>query len=195
MNYQFEVLREEYAYRGFMKIKRFHLRHELYRGGWSPVLLRECSGRRGVVAALTHDPRRQCFVFVEQFRIGALVAADPRPWKVEIVAGLMDKAGEDPESCMRREIEEEIGVPALKLELLQSYYPSLGGSGSKVYLYLAEVDSDALPDYTGVQAEGEDIRVRRFSYEETWQNFARGDVFNNSNTIIALQTFLLRGGK
>lgn len=195
MNYKFELLKEEKAYWGFMKIKRLELRHELYRGGMSPVLVRECSGRRGIVAALVCDRRAQRFIFVEQFRVGAMVAGEGRPWMTEIVAGIMDRDGESPDQCMAREIQEELGVTAHSLELLTSYYPSLGGSGSKTYLYLAEVDSGQLPEYTGLLEEGEDIRVVQYSLADTLEHFRRGNLFNNSNTIIALQTFLLRGGK
>lgn len=176
-------------YSGFMRIRRFHLQYELYQGGMSPVLTRECSGRGGVVAALVHDPKKKVFVFVEQFRIGAM-AAGVHPWQIELVAGIMDKDAESIEACVQREIKEELGTEALQLQPLCAYFGSLGGSASRTHVYLATVDAAQCPRFTGVVEEGEDIRVIQYSYEETWKRFLRGE-FDNSNTRIALAQLFL----
>ncbi|MEK7854795.1 MAG: NUDIX hydrolase [Acidobacteriota bacterium] len=55
---------------------------------------------------------------------------------LEICAGTLN-AGEDPEIGARRELEEEIGVTAAKLEKLCEFYVSPGFLTEKMHLYLA----------------------------------------------------------
>lgn len=190
MNYQYHIVEQEAAYRGFAKIDRYHVQFEYYQGGMSPVVVRECNQGRGSVAALAYDPVTEVFVFVEQFRIGALVAGQ-NPWHLEIVAGLMDKEGENPELCIARELEEEIGTAPQKLTLLHHYLASPGGSGGKVWVYLAEIDSRQLKTYTGLVEEGEDIRVVQIPAAELPKRFITGEL-QNSMAIIAIQAYYLQ---
>src|SRR5215204_3037667 len=55
---------------------------------------------------------------------------------LEICAGTLNE-GEDPETGARRELEEEIGVTAGKLEKLSEFYVSPGFLTEKMHLFLA----------------------------------------------------------
>src|SRR5215207_311433 len=55
---------------------------------------------------------------------------------LEICAGTLN-AGEDPEIGARRELEEEIGVTANKIEKLTEFYVSPGFLTEKMHVYLA----------------------------------------------------------
>ena len=55
----------------------------------------------------------------------------------EIPAGLLDKAGEDPAECARRELLEEGGVIAKRMEPLLKLFVSPGGSDEVIHIYLA----------------------------------------------------------
>ncbi len=55
---------------------------------------------------------------------------------LDICAGTLN-AGEDPEIGARRELEEEIGVTARKIEKLCEFYVSPGFLTEKMHLYLA----------------------------------------------------------
>ncbi len=55
---------------------------------------------------------------------------------LEICAGTLE-SGEDPEIGARRELEEEIGVTAAKIEKLCEFFVSPGFLTEKMYLYLA----------------------------------------------------------
>jgi ADP-ribose pyrophosphatase len=55
---------------------------------------------------------------------------------LELPAGLID-AGEEPIACARRELEEETGYAAERLELLVSFYTSPGFTDELIYIYLA----------------------------------------------------------
>tara|TARA_B100000519_G_C14090298_1_gene365969 strand:+ start:270 stop:809 length:540 start_codon:yes stop_codon:yes gene_type:complete len=56
---------------------------------------------------------------------------------IELPAGKLGR-GEDPESCAKRELEEEIGFKANKISLLTNIHPAIGFADEIMWLYLAE---------------------------------------------------------
>jgi ADP-ribose pyrophosphatase len=74
------------------------------------------------------DPR---VVLIRQFRH----AADGFIW--EVPAGRLD-AGESPETCARRELEEETGMRPSRLERLTTIYTTPGFTDERIHLFLAE---------------------------------------------------------
>ena len=56
---------------------------------------------------------------------------------IEIPAGKL-VWGEDPESCAKRELEEEIGFKANKFSFLTNIHPAIGFADEIMWLYLAE---------------------------------------------------------
>ncbi len=73
------------------------------------------------------DPR---VILIRQFRH----AADGFIW--EVPAGRLD-AGESPETCARRELEEETGMRARTLERLTTIYTTPGFTDERIHLFLA----------------------------------------------------------
>jgi ADP-ribose pyrophosphatase len=74
------------------------------------------------------DPR---VVLIRQFRH----AADGFIW--EVPAGRLD-AGESPEACAGRELEEETGMRARRLERLTTIHTTPGFTDERIHLFLAE---------------------------------------------------------
>ncbi len=56
---------------------------------------------------------------------------------LEIPAGSLDRGETSPEACAHRELEEEIGVVADRLEQIASFYVSPGFLTEKMFVYLA----------------------------------------------------------
>lgn len=190
MNYQFKVLDSSEVYRGFFKLQRYEVDFELFRGGFSGPVMRECSATSGyVVVALPYDPERREFLLVEQFRIGAMVAGH-HPWQLEAVAGFMDKPGESADACMQRELMEEAGLEAQTLEHVTTYFGSPGGSAGQTHFYFARVDSSKAALHTGLLEEGEDILVHRVPFDTAFAWLFNGEI-KNATLILALQAFLL----
>jgi ADP-ribose pyrophosphatase len=73
------------------------------------------------------DPR---VLLIRQFRH----AADDFIW--EVPAGRMDP-GETPETCARRELEEETGMRARAIERLTTIYTTPGFTDERIHLFLA----------------------------------------------------------
>lgn len=94
-------------------------------------------------------------LMVEQWRIGARKAL------LEIPAGTLDK-GEDPMACAARELEEETGYKAGKLEHLFTMYPSPGILDEKMFIFMAR-------DLTKTQTnfdEDEQINLKPMSFRD-----------------------------
>jgi 8-oxo-dGTP pyrophosphatase MutT (NUDIX family) len=77
---------------------------------------------------------------------------------VELPAGLLDQAGEDPELAARRELQEEGLLLADEWRLLLSTYPSPGLSSERIDIYLATGLHPA-PDRGGFEPEHEEAEM------------------------------------
>jgi ADP-ribose diphosphatase len=179
----------EPLYRGHFRLDRYRFRQRLHAGGMSQELSREVFDRGPAVGVLLYDPGRDAVVLVEQFRLPAQLAG-VSPWQVEIVAGLVDHAGESEEAVARRECREETGID-LGGELIPVHrvLTSPGGSTELVSIYCAEVDSTKAGGIHGLASEGEDIKVVVRPFAEAMA-LLRAGVIANATCVVALYWLL-----
>jgi len=107
----------------------------------------------------------------------------------DIPAGLCDK-GEGPETTVRREVKEELGLEADLLAPVGDYVLTAGGSDERCTLYAGRVHApEAGPDgfagNFGLQSENEDIRRLVRPAEQAIADAVAGK-FANSVTALAL---------
>lgn len=187
-----EILARADCFRGFFRLERVTLRHDLHTGSASPTMTREIFGRGDIVAALPHDPVAGKFVLIEQFRPGPLLAgADP--WLLEIVAGHVE-AGEPVEEAARRETLEETGCEVRGLTPLATYFLAPHFSPDRVHLFIAEVSAPPAPRVCGRDDEAEDIRVVPIDRAEAHALAASGRI-TSPWTLLALALMATRGGR
>lgn len=103
----------------------------------------------------------------------------------EIPAGKLD-VGEDPAIAAARELEEEAGLKANRLELLYTMYPTPGYTDEKIYIYRA-YDCEKV---TAHLDEGEFLDVIYIPLEKVKEMLKNGEI-KDGKTIIALQAYLL----
>lgn len=171
-----ELLERRYLYEGFFRLDALQLRHRLFEGGWSTTMTREVHHRHDAVGVLLYDVERDAVVLVEQFRAGAIDDPDS-PWKLEIVAGLVEH-GESAAEVARREAREEAGCTVGELHELHTYYPSPGACDEQVTLFCGLVDSRNLGGVHGLAEEHEDIRVHVLSFSRAWELLQVGRLDN-----------------
>lgn len=153
-----EIVDRKTAYKGFLTIDVYRLRHKKFDGTWTDVLPpREVCDRGPAVAVLLYDPDRDTLVMIEQFRVGSAAAAGPA-WMTEIVAGMVGD-GETPEEVARREAMEEAGCAIQEIEPICDYFVSPGAFTEQVHVYCGRVDSRGLKATGGLEEEHEDIRI------------------------------------
>lgn len=171
-----ELIDRRCLHRGFFRLDEVHLRHRLFEGGWSREMTREVHVRHDAVGVLLYDVERDCVALVEQIRAGAL--DDPEsPWKLEIVAGLVE-AGESAAEVARREAMEEAGCTVDELIELHTYYPSPGACTERVTLFCGLVDCNGLGGVHGLDEEHEDIRVHVLPFTRAWELLQAGRLDN-----------------
>ncbi|MCY7376072.1 MAG: NUDIX hydrolase [Pyrinomonadaceae bacterium] len=98
----------------------------------------------------------------------------------EIPAGSL-QAGEDAKAGAARELEEEIGVTARKIEKLSEFYVSPGFLSEKMFVFLA---TDLTETAQKLEAD-ELIEVKRFTFPQVFETI-RQDGIEDAKTIIGL---------
>lgn len=106
---------------------------------------------------------------------------------LEVPAGKLD-AGELPEACAAREVEEEVGMRPGRLEPLGWLWTTPGFTDEKIWLYLATglvlTRQDLQPD--------EVLAVERLPFEEVVAMAESGDLVDAKSAIAILRAAALR---
>ncbi len=103
----------------------------------------------------------------------------------ELPAGKLEK-GEDPMLAAARELEEEAGIRAKRLELLFVNYPTPGYTDEKIYIYRAYEGEKV----TAHLDEGEFLDAEYIPLEQAKEMLKNGEI-KDGKTIIALQAYFL----
>jgi ADP-ribose pyrophosphatase len=111
---------------------------------------------------------------VRQYRYAA------EKFLLEIPAGTLN-AGEDPKIGAIRELEEEIGVKAAKIEKLTEFYVSPGFLTEKMFLYLATEFTETKQNLE----EDEILSIERYSFPQAFALIREGEV-QDAKTMIGL---------
>lgn len=105
---------------------------------------------------------------------------------LEVPAGKLDMAGEEPAAAARRELAEEVGLSAGSLVELLTFHNSSGWTDETTTVYLATdlraVDAPA--DFTA-EAEEADMEVVRMPLAEAAEAARRGEL-SDAKTVIGL---------
>jgi len=125
------------------------------------------------------DPR---ILLLRQFRH----AADGYIW--EIPAGRLDP-GETPEECARRELAEETGMRASRLERLTTFYTTPGFTDERIHLFLA----DGLEEGNHRREADEFMELCPTRWSVTLGMVERGEVVDGKTLIALLYAQAFRG--
>ena len=98
----------------------------------------------------------------------------------EIPAGSLEK-DENPETGARRELEEEVGVTAGKLELLSEFYVSPGFLSEKMFVFLATDLTETVQNLE----DDELIEIERFTFNRAFE-MIRSNEIEDAKTIVGL---------
>jgi ADP-ribose pyrophosphatase len=187
-----DVIQEAIAtkYQGFFQLHQYQIRHKLFNGGMSKVLLREVFERGDAVVAMPYDPIADKVVLLEQFRPGVLRSGE-YPWLLEFVAGMFD-GDESAEQVAMREAKEEANLDIQDDDLypVMKFFSSPGGTSEYLHLYAARINCSKVGGIYGLPEEGEDILLHLYSRQDALALLAQGKI-TNAATIIGLQWLAL----
>jgi len=116
-------------------------------------------------------------ILVRQYR--AAVDAD----LLEVPAGKRDVAGEPPEETARRELAEEIGMVAARLELLAEFYNSPGFCDEHSFVFLGRDLEPTPPEAHGIEEQY--MTIERVALAGV-ASLVRGREIVDAKTIIGL---------
>ncbi len=177
MTFEEKTLESERLYEG----RILNLRKDLVTVKDDQTSYREIVEHNGGVtlAALTDEGK---LVMVRQFRYAAGKVV------LEAPAGKIEK-GEDPLLTAARELKEETGYTAGKIEHLSSFYSSIGYSTEVIHLYFAE---DLTPGETEFD-DNEAIDIVEIDLAELKKMVLSGEV-EDGKTIAAIMIAAARKG-
>ena len=135
-------------------------------------------GSAGIIAVAEDS----AVLLVRQYRHPAV------RYLLEIPAGSLAE-GERPEECAARELEEELGVVAGRMEKLTEFFVSPGFCAEKLWVYLATELRATAP-----QPEDDEIlEIVRVSFPRAFEMIAAGEI-EDAKTIVALMLAARRLG-
>jgi ADP-ribose pyrophosphatase len=134
--------------------------------------VREYLSHPGAVGVLAFETPNK-ILLVKQYRYPV------EEFTYEIPAGKL-AAGEDPLSCVKRELEEETGFKAKRIRKMMSFWPTAAFSNEVIHLYLADhlQPTRAHPD------DDEFLEIVKVSPRSLERRIRRGQI-RDSKTIIA----------
>ena len=103
---------------------------------------------------------------------------------LELPAGALNSRDEEPELCARRELEEETGYKAGKMEHLVDIYTTVAFCDEKISMYVA---SDLIPSKQNLD-ENEFLNVEVHTIDSLIQMIYEGKI-QDSKTIVGLMTY------
>ena len=131
-------------------------------------------------AAVLAVDQDETLIFVRQYRhaFGEMM--------LEIPAGVLED-GENPAEGIARELEEETGRKAGKLEFICELYPTVGYCTERIQLFIATELKE------GVQHLDPDefIEIERYTLAEAMEMIAKGEI-KDGKTIAAIYAWALR---
>jgi 8-oxo-dGTP pyrophosphatase MutT (NUDIX family) len=102
---------------------------------------------------------------------------------LELPAGKRDVAGEEPETTAHRELAEEVGMGAAKMELIANFYNSPGFCDEYTHLFMATGLTAVGRDAQGI--EEEHMTIERMRLEAVGSLVSSGGI-RDAKTIIGL---------
>ncbi len=164
---------------GLVQRHEFELKRR--NGQWQHQI-RETYDRGDGAAVLLCDRSDSTVILIRQFRYPAYYRGE-NPYLIEACAGKLE--GDDPETCARKEAEEETGYRAGTLIKAYDLFMSPGSVTERLTLYVGLVDAPAGGSGGGLEHEGEDIEVLRIAFADALKMVETGEIAD-AKTIILL---------
>lgn len=153
-------------------------------GSWSKQA-REAYDRGNGATVLLYNKQNRSVILIEQFRMPTYLNGNKNGMLIETCAGLLD--GDDPETCVLKEAEEESGIRPRKAQKVFESYMSPGAVTEIIHFYVAEyTDADRVGPGGGLDSEHENIEVHEIPFETALGMISDGSI-KDAKTIMLLQ--------
>lgn len=165
-------------------LNKFSFEYQRPDGVWE-MQEREAYDRGNGAAILLYNKIKSTVVLTRQFRMPTYVNGNDDGMMIEVCAGLLD--GDNPEDCIRKEVEEETGYRITEVQRVYETYMSPGSVTEILYLFIgAYEDRMKIGEGGGADHETENIEVLEYPMKEALQMIKDGDI-KDAKTIMLLQ--------
>jgi nudix-type nucleoside diphosphatase (YffH/AdpP family) len=163
-------------------LKRATYDYEDSSGEWTEQR-REVYDRGNGATILLRDETRDTVLLTRQFRMPAYLNGHPDGMLLEAPAGLLD--GDDPETAIRREAEEETGYRVGSVTRIGEYFMSPGSVTERIAFFTGSYRADErVSDGGGLADEGEDIEVVELELAEAIAMIERGEIVDGKTVLL-----------
>ena len=154
-------------------------------GSWKR-LSRESYDRGNGTSILLYNTSNQNVILTKQFRMPAYHNNKEEGMSIETCAGAID-GNESPETCIIREVEEEVGIKISTAKKVMETYMSPGAVTEKMYLFIAEyTEVMKISKGGGLESENEEIEVLEMPFEKAVEMMNNGEIID-AKTVLLLQ--------
>jgi len=144
---------------------------------------REVYDRGNGATILLRDETRDTVLLTRQFRLPAYLNGHPDGMLIEAPAGLLD--GDDAETAIRREAEEETGYRVEDVTRIGEYFMSPGSVTERVAFFTGSYRAGArVSDGGGLESEGEDIELVEVTLQEAIAMIDRGEIVDGKTVLL-----------
>lgn len=142
-------------------------------------------------AILLFNREAKTVILTRQFRLPTFINKNETGMMTEICAGQLDE--ENPEACIKREVEEETGYRIDKVTKVFEAYMSPGAVTEILYFFTAEYQPEMkVSEGGGLEEEHEYIEVLEMSFEKAYSMIFSGEIVD-AKTIMLLQYAKIQG--
>ena len=172
----------------YYTLNKFKFKYQMSNGSWVSQM-REVYERGHGAGILLYNTSKKTVVLIKQFRLPTLLHDSKDGFLIEIPAGLLDL--DNPEQCVIRETEEEVGIRLKSVKKVYEGYSSPGVLTEKMHFFVAEYTDDMkVSKGGGLASETEDIEVLEMPFTEAVRMLKEGEIVD-TRTIVLLQYALL----
>ena len=165
-------------------LNRVNFDYLMSSGKWVKQM-REVYDRGDGAGILLYNKQKKTVILTKQFRMATYLNDNKDGFLVEIAAGMLDK--DNPEACVIRETEEEVGYRLKSVKKVYEAYSSPGVMTEKMHFFIGEYTDDMkVNDGGGLDSEHEDIEVLELPFEVAIEMLNTGQI-EDTRTIVLLQ--------
>lgn len=147
--------------------------------------MREVYDRGDGAGILLYNTKKKTVILTKQFRMPTFLNDNKDGYLVEVAAGMLDK--DNPEACIIRETEEEVGYRLKEVKKIYEAYSSPGVMTEKMHFFVGEYTDDMkVSDGGGLDSEAEDIEVLEIPFDKAVEMLHDGEIVD-TRTIVLLQ--------
>lgn len=149
------------------------------------VQIREVYDRGNGATILLYNKINKTVILTRQLRIPTYMNGNETGMMIEACAGLLDK--DNPEDCIRKEVEEETGYKINDVQKIFEVYMSPGSVTEIIYFFIGEYHKEMkINEGGGLAHEQENIEVLEYLFDDAYNMIATGEI-KDAKTIMLLQ--------